>query len=248
MQNLERNFSDDTSSGRATIETAKREILKTVAYTLLRQVYGVTEPQEVDVSQGVDFYDEVRRFEVSLIQQALFYTSGKQTAAAALLNLNVTTLHSKIKFYGIEMSAIKMSAANKTHELLPEIFFQQKPKLVIGQTSPYSSGANDREGGSKKNEESDIASNLQTLKSEVLKSMALALESKAENPTGFLDFDVKLGLNFYEEVTKFEIKLLRQALTFCRGNQRAAAKLLHLKTTTLNTKVKMYRLDLTSNE
>ena len=248
MQNLERTFSEDVSSGRATIETAKREILKTVAYTLLRQVYGVTEPQEVDVSQGVDFYDEVRRFEVSLIQQALFYTSGKQTAAAALLNLNVTTLHSKIKFYGIEMSAIRMSATNKTHQLLPEILFQQKPELFAGQTSPYISGATGREGARKKSDESDIASDLQTLKTEVLKSMALALESKAENPTGFLDFDVKLGLNFYEEVTKFEIKLLGQALAYCHGNQRAAAKLLRLKTTTLNTKVKMYRLDLLSNE
>lgn len=246
MQNLERTFSDDISGGRATIEEAKREILKTVAYTLLRQVYGVTEPQEVDASQGVDFYDEVRRFEVSLIQQALFYTSGKQTAAAALLNLNVTTLHSKIKFYGIEMSAIKMSATNKTTELLPEIFFQQKPKLFVGQTSPYSRDSNNREDASKKHDERDIASDLQTLKAEVLKSMALALESKAENPTGFLDFDVKLGLNFYEEVTRFEIKLLKQALAFSRGNQRAAAQLLHLKTTTLNTKVKMYRLDLTS--
>ncbi|HEV7746092.1 MAG TPA: helix-turn-helix domain-containing protein [Pyrinomonadaceae bacterium] len=247
MQNLERTFSTDNSGARATIEAAKREILKTVAYTLLRQVYGVTEPQAVDVSQGVDFYDEVRRFEISLIQQALFYTSGKQTAAAALLNLNVTTLHSKIKFYGIEMSAIKLSATNKTHELLPEVFFQQKPKLFVAQSSSYISGANGREGARKKNDESDITSDLQTLKAEVLKSMALALESKAENPTGFLDFDVKLGLNFYEEVTKFEIRLLTQALACSHGNQRAAAQLLHLKTTTLNTKVKMYRLDLNSN-
>jgi DNA-binding NtrC family response regulator len=248
MQNLERTFSEDILSGRATIEAAKREILKTVAYTLLRQVYGVTEPQEVNVSQGVDFYDEVRRFEVSLIQQALFYTSGKQTAAAALLNLNVTTLHSKIKFYGIEMSAIKMSATNKPHELLPEILFQQRPKLVVGQTSPYISGGHDPEDAGKKNDESDFVSNLQTLKAEVLKSMALALESKAENPAGFLDFDVKLGLNFYEEVTKFEIRVLTQALKFSGGNQRAAAQLLRLKTTTLNTKVKMYRLDLNSND
>ncbi|HEV7683733.1 MAG TPA: helix-turn-helix domain-containing protein [Pyrinomonadaceae bacterium] len=247
MQNLERTFSDDISGGRAAIEAAKREILKTVAYTLLRQVYGVTEPQEVDVSPGVDFYDEVRRFEISLIQQALFYTSGKQTAAAVLLNLNVTTLHSKIKFYGIEMSAIKMSATHKTHELLPEILFQQKPKLFVGQTSTYISGANERESARKKNDERDIAANLQTLKAEVLKSMALALESKAESPTGFLDFDVKLGLNFYEEVTKFEVKLLTQALALSHGNQRAAARLLCLKTTTLNTKVKMYHLDLNSN-
>ena|GEM_PF-835284 len=248
MQKLERTFPDH-AAGNGTIESAKREILKTVAYTLLRQVYGVTEPQKVDVREGVDFYDEVRRFEISLIQQALFYSNGKQTAAASLLNLNVTTLHSKIKFYEIEMSAIKMSAAHKSHELLPEIFFKQKSKLLAGQTSPYFSGTKVMGGETEKNSvpENDTSFDLETLKIEVLKSMALALESNAEDPTGFLDLDVKLGLNFYEEVTKFEIKLLKQALMISHGNQRAAAQLLHLKTTTLNTKVKMYRLDLTAN-
>ena len=105
MQNLQRTFHDG-DAGNAQIESAKSEVLRTVAYTLLRQVYGVTEPQKLDVQRGINFYDEVRRFEVSLIKQALFYTNGKQAAAASLLNLNATTLHSKIKFYGIEMPAI----------------------------------------------------------------------------------------------------------------------------------------------
>jgi len=106
MQNLQRTFTDN-SVGDAQIESAKSEVLKTVAYTLLRQVYGVTEPQKLDVQRGIDFYDEVRRFEVSLIKQALFYTHGKQSAAASLLNLNATTLHSKIKFYGIEVPVLR---------------------------------------------------------------------------------------------------------------------------------------------
>jgi DNA-binding protein Fis len=236
----------DSSS--ASIESAKREILKTVAYTLLRQVYGVTAPPKVDVRQGVDFYAEVRRFEISLLQQALFYTNGKQTAAAALLNLNVTTLHSKIKFYGIEMAAIKISASSRRHELVPEIFFRQKPKLVAAASN---SNGTKRFGSRPKRDaagEDDTASDLETLKTEVLKSMALALECKAEDPTGFLDFDLKLGLNFYEEVTNFEMRLLQQALMFTNGNQRAAAQLLCLKTSTLNTKLKMYRIDSASNQ
>lgn len=102
MQNLPPTFPDGGA-----IESAKSEVIKTVAYTLLRQVYGVTEPQQLDVQRGIDFYDEVRRFEVSLIKQALFYTHGKQSAAASLLNLNATTLHSKIKFYRIEMPAFR---------------------------------------------------------------------------------------------------------------------------------------------
>ncbi|SRR6266540_1257903 len=122
MQNLQRTFHDDGANN-PKIELVKTEVLKTVAYTLLRQVYGVPEPQKLDVQQGVNFYEEVRRFEVSLIKQALLYTNGKQTAAASLLKLNVTTLHSKIKFYGIEVRAVRES-----NELPPEIFAQQQRK------------------------------------------------------------------------------------------------------------------------
>ena len=93
----------DEGASNSKVESVKTEVLKTVAYTLLRQVYGVTEPQKPDIKQGINFYDEVRRFEVNLIKQALFHTNGKQSAAASLLNLNATTLHSKIKFYGIEL-------------------------------------------------------------------------------------------------------------------------------------------------
>lgn len=96
----------DKGANSSRIESVKTEILKTVAYTLLRQVYGLTESQKIDIQQGINFYDEVRRFEVNLIKQALFHAKGKQTAAASLLNLNATTLHSKIKFYGIEMPSV----------------------------------------------------------------------------------------------------------------------------------------------
>ena len=122
MQNLQRAFHDGGAS-KAKMESAKSEVLKAVAYTLLRQVYGVSELQKVDVRRGIDFYDEVRRFEVSLIKQALFYTNGKQTAAASLLNLNATTLHSKIKIYGIEIPTI-----GEGNELPPDIVLHQNRK------------------------------------------------------------------------------------------------------------------------
>ncbi|MBC7929495.1 MAG: hypothetical protein H7Z38_02910 [Rubrivivax sp.] len=92
----------DEHTGSAIIKLAKSEVLKTVAYALLRQAYGLAAQQTPDVRQGINFYDEVRRFEINLIRQALLYTSGKQTAAARLLNLNATTLHSKMNLYGIE--------------------------------------------------------------------------------------------------------------------------------------------------
>ncbi|MGI9105551.1 MAG: sigma-54-dependent transcriptional regulator [Pyrinomonadaceae bacterium] len=57
----------------------------------------------VDVGRGVDFYDEVRRFEVDLIRRALDQTGGHQSRAARLLGMNATTLNSKIKTYNIQL-------------------------------------------------------------------------------------------------------------------------------------------------
>ncbi|REJ77460.1 MAG: sigma-54-dependent Fis family transcriptional regulator [Acidobacteria bacterium] len=56
---------------------------------------------DIDISNGVTFYDEVKKFEVDLIQRALQQTGGHQSRAARLLGLNATTLNSKIKSYNI---------------------------------------------------------------------------------------------------------------------------------------------------
>ncbi len=57
--------------------------------------------EDIDISRGVNFYDEVRRFETDLIRRALDQTGGHQSRAARLLGLNATTLNSKIKSYNI---------------------------------------------------------------------------------------------------------------------------------------------------
>src|SRR5437764_1706829 len=64
----------------------------------------ITRPQ--DVTQGIDFYDEVRLFEIWLIQRALRYTGGRQNRAASLLGLKTSTLNAKIKAYEIEWREI----------------------------------------------------------------------------------------------------------------------------------------------
>lgn len=56
---------------------------------------------EIDISRGINFYEEVRRFETDLIRRALSQTGGHQSRAARLLGLNATTLNSKIKSYNI---------------------------------------------------------------------------------------------------------------------------------------------------
>jgi DNA-binding NtrC family response regulator len=59
----------------------------------------------IDVGRGVNFYDEVRRFEIDLIRRALDQTGGHQSRAARLLGMNPTTLNSKIKTYNINLRA-----------------------------------------------------------------------------------------------------------------------------------------------
>jgi len=51
------------------------------------------------------------------------------------------------------------------------------------------------------------------------------------------------GIDFYDEIERYEIELIRTALNRCGGNQSQAAKLLHLKSTTLNAKMKHYGLN-----
>jgi transcriptional regulator with GAF, ATPase, and Fis domain len=56
----------------------------------------------LNLSEGIDFYAEVTRFEAGLIRLALDQTGGHQARAARLLRIKPTTLNSKIKLYGIE--------------------------------------------------------------------------------------------------------------------------------------------------
>jgi DNA-binding NtrC family response regulator len=63
---------------------------------------GAGEVSALDIGRGINFYDEVRRFEINLIRRALEQTGGHQSRAARLLGMNATTLNSKIKTYNID--------------------------------------------------------------------------------------------------------------------------------------------------
>jgi transcriptional regulator with GAF, ATPase, and Fis domain len=75
--------------------------LKELVLRLLCEVQGIDEVSVLTIERGIDFYDEVSRFEIDLIKRALLRTGGNQVQAAKLLNLKVTTLNSKIKHYNI---------------------------------------------------------------------------------------------------------------------------------------------------
>ena len=78
--------------------------LKDLAHAFLEELGAVGEHDPAGVERGIDFYDEVRRFEIELIQSALRHTSGVQTEAATLLGLKPTTLHAKLKQYQLAAS------------------------------------------------------------------------------------------------------------------------------------------------
>jgi transcriptional regulator with PAS, ATPase and Fis domain len=63
-----------------------------------------TRLKPLDILGGIDFYDEVQRFETHLIKMALAETRGNQSRAAKLLGIKATTLNSKIKLFNIQLS------------------------------------------------------------------------------------------------------------------------------------------------
>ena len=75
--------------------------LKELVLRLLGELQCIAEGSTLTIGDGLDFYDEVSRFEIDLIKRALLHTGGHQVRAAKLLNLKVTTLNSKIKHYNI---------------------------------------------------------------------------------------------------------------------------------------------------
>ena len=90
----------------AAFSPGKIKTLKQLALRLLLEAQTLNEVPTLDVRDGIDFYEEVKRFEVDLIQSALSHTDGNQVRAARLLNMKVTTLNSKIKQYGININVL----------------------------------------------------------------------------------------------------------------------------------------------
>ena len=88
--------SEERSARERTLETLK-ELVQTLSVAV--DVLSTQERPALD--EAIDFYEEVRRFEIGLIQRALRATRGNQARAARLLGLNQPTLHGKIKQYQI---------------------------------------------------------------------------------------------------------------------------------------------------
>ncbi|MBA3715643.1 MAG: hypothetical protein H0W76_24840 [Pyrinomonadaceae bacterium] len=79
----------------------KIKLLNDLASTFLEEIQELDKRREPDHGRDFDFYEEVRQYEIDLIEFAMRYAGGYQVEAARVLGLNQTTLSSKIKHYGI---------------------------------------------------------------------------------------------------------------------------------------------------
>src|SRR4051812_1656995 len=75
----------------------KLDVLKKIALALIEEIDALEYVRSVNIRRGINLYEEVRMFEINLIQSALERTGGHQTRAAQLLGINLTTLHNKLK-------------------------------------------------------------------------------------------------------------------------------------------------------
>ena len=78
-----------------------------------------------------------------------------------------------------------------------------------------------------------LASEIETLQFEIATDRGRDMQAVLDNE----------GIDFYREVEQYEIELIKSALSRCGGNQTRAARLLHMKSTTLNAKMKHYGIN-----
>jgi transcriptional regulator with GAF, ATPase, and Fis domain len=76
--------------------------LREAALTVLREVDSLARRQP-NGEQKLGLQEEVQRYEIELIKNALLRTRGNQRRAAQLLGVKVTTLNCKIKRFGISI-------------------------------------------------------------------------------------------------------------------------------------------------
>ena len=82
------------------------EMLRSLALVFLREVEAlrsiIAPKQSRKRGEPLDLEKEMAEIESGLIKWALMSTGGNQAAAAKLLMINATTLHSKMKRHGIK--------------------------------------------------------------------------------------------------------------------------------------------------
>src|SRR6185503_19288736 len=92
--------SPETSPSTSHVTANTLNSLREAALTVLREVDSLTS-RLPGPPQKFGLQEEVQRYEIELIKNALQRTRGNQRRAAKLLGVKVTTLNCKIKRFGI---------------------------------------------------------------------------------------------------------------------------------------------------
>ena len=91
---------DTTQPGTPAALQLRIGLIREAALSLLNQLEPLDQEQATNEGEkSSSLYEEVRRFEIQLITNALSQTRGHQKEAARLLGIKATTLNSKIKRY-----------------------------------------------------------------------------------------------------------------------------------------------------
>jgi PAS domain S-box-containing protein len=101
IEQLVRSLHAEGPSGRLDV-LKEISVALSAAVELLAESRRVPATPEFDVGRGIDFYDEVSRFESNLIRRALEQTGGNQKRAADLLGIKKTTINAMIRRYRID--------------------------------------------------------------------------------------------------------------------------------------------------
>jgi DNA-binding protein Fis len=88
------NICDETD---ARVFRQRLDALRDLALALLEELETLENVRTINLRRGINLHEEMRQFEIHLIQSALERTGGHQTRAAQLLGINLTTLHNKLK-------------------------------------------------------------------------------------------------------------------------------------------------------
>ncbi len=100
----------------------KLEALRVLANSILAELASLEQDRDIMAKTEIDLSDEVQRFETNIIKCALVRTGGRQRQAARLLHIKPTTLHAKMKRYGImQVDDEASNWGNFSDDLIPQI-------------------------------------------------------------------------------------------------------------------------------
>jgi transcriptional regulator with GAF, ATPase, and Fis domain len=85
---------------------------------------------------------------------------------------------------------------------------------------------------------------ISTGKTKFLEHLAYTLLREVQSLSEIPLLDIEEGFDLYEEVSRFEKNIIERVLLHTGCHQIRAARLLHLKPTTLNSKIKHYQINL----